>query len=352
MNKPVILCVDDEMAALISLKDQIRRHLGNAYSIEIAQSAEEALKAFQEIVTEGVEIPVMVSDHIMPGMKGDELLIQLHSIAPKTLKILLTGQANAEAVGNAVNSANLYHYISKPWEEAALCLTIKQAIRSYFQQKQLEEQHRMLEQAYQEMKGMNARLDEYAQTLEQKVTERTSELEAANCELERLANLDGLTQVANRRRFDEYLAHEWRRSYREKMPLALIMCDLDFFKPYNDTYGHQAGDDCLQQIAHTMDRVAKRPADLVARYGGEEFCIILPNTTAEGGFHIAQTIQKETQLLKIVHRQSSVSEYVTLSMGVACTLPDISRGPETLVAVADEALYEAKQSGRNHIIVK
>jgi diguanylate cyclase (GGDEF)-like protein/PAS domain S-box-containing protein len=173
------------------------------------------------------------------------------------------------------------------------------------------------------------------------------QLQAANLQLQRLATLDGLTQVANRRRFDEYLDQEWRRLKRDRIPLSLIMCDIDCFKAYNDTYGHQAGDACLIAVANAIATALKRPADLVARYGGEEFAAILPNTTGSGAFKVAQTIRAAVQALKIVHASSLVSEYVTLSLGVACTVPDRDTLPETLLKAADEALYQAKASGRD-----
>ncbi len=196
----------------------------------------------------------------------------------------------------------------------------------------------------------NARLYTTAQ---QEIAERKraeAALEKANQELQRLALLDGLTQIANRRWFDEYLHLEWQRSIREGLPLALILCDVDYFKLYNDTYGHQAGDKCLQQIARAMSRAVQRPADFVARYGGEEFVIILPDTAADGARHVAQALQHAVQQLKIPHSQSSVNEYVTLSLGIVWTKPEQADSSAEFVAVADEALYEAKTQGRNRYL--
>lgn len=176
------------------------------------------------------------------------------------------------------------------------------------------------------------------------------QLEAANQELQRLATLDGLTQVANRRRFDEYLEQEWRRLARERLPLSLIMCDVDFFKLYNDTYGHQAGDECLKQIAATLQRSAKRPADLVARYGGEEFAIVLPNTSQAGALFVAESIRKAIKSLRLAHARSSANPYVTLSLGVASTIPSLDSTCKALVAAADTALYQAKATGRDRVM--
>lgn len=194
-------------------------------------------------------------------------------------------------------------------------------------------------------------LSDYYHTLETQVAERTAELEQANQQLHRLANLDGLTQVANRRRFDEYLNQEWKRLLREKQSLSLVMFDIDYFKFYNDCYGHQAGDDCLKQIASALSRALKRPADLAARYGGEEFVAILPNTELLGAVAVARSIQEEVKQLKIPHERSEVSEYVTLSMGVTSTIPTQNMSVEILVAAADEALYEAKKRGRDRFLI-
>ena len=176
--------------------------------------------------------------------------------------------------------------------------------------------------------------------------------EKANRELRRLATLDGLTQLANRRWFDEYLSLEWRRMAREKRSLSLILCDVDFFKSYNDEYGHQAGDACLKQVAQAMSPVLKRPADLVARYGGEEFVAILPNTKAEGAVQVAEAIRGEVRQLKIAHVSSNVSQYVTVSLGVSSIVPTQEFSSESLIVAADEALYEAKRQGRDRVVMK
>jgi diguanylate cyclase (GGDEF)-like protein len=172
-------------------------------------------------------------------------------------------------------------------------------------------------------------------------------LRDAYVELERLAKIDSLTQIANRRYFDEYLEREWKRLAREKQPLSLILCDVDCFKLYNDFYGHPAGDHCLKEVAQAISKAARRPADLVARYGGEEFVIILPKTTLIGGLKVANLIRKEVKKLKIIHAKSTVDSSVTVSLGVSSTIPHLELSPKTLIRVADEALYKAKNKGRN-----
>ncbi len=173
------------------------------------------------------------------------------------------------------------------------------------------------------------------------------ELHAANQELEYLARNDGLTQVANRRSFDEHLANEWLRMEREQHPLGLIMCDIDFFKAYNDHYGHIAGDNCLREVAKVLQEAINRSGDLVARYGGEEFALILPNTDLWGAMAIAEKIQTAFATLQLPHAASEVAQYVTLSLGLAVAIPSPALSPEILVEQADSSLYQAKQTGRN-----
>ncbi|MDJ0745555.1 MAG: diguanylate cyclase [Xenococcaceae cyanobacterium MO_167.B27] len=176
------------------------------------------------------------------------------------------------------------------------------------------------------------------------------QLENAIKQLEKLAILDGLTGIANRRYFEEVLKNEWQRLAREKKYLSLILCDIDYFKLYNDTYGHLDGDICLQKVSKTLQESTRRPADLVARYGGEEFAIILPDTDAHGALFIANKIRQEVEELKLPHSPSPVSDYVTLSVGVVTLIPHRGSNRTTLVKRADDALYEAKQKGRNQVV--
>ncbi len=155
MNKPVIICVDDEPIVLAGLRIQLSQHFKNEAEIEVFESGEEALEAVQNFLAAGIEIPVAISDHIMPGLKGDEFLVRLHLMTAKTLKILLTGQADGRAVGNAVNNANLYRYIGKPWDVEDLVLTVKEAMRQFFLDKKLEEQNQMLQRINRELSELN-----------------------------------------------------------------------------------------------------------------------------------------------------------------------------------------------------
>ncbi|NEP87939.1 MAG: diguanylate cyclase [Okeania sp. SIO2C2] len=171
-------------------------------------------------------------------------------------------------------------------------------------------------------------------------------LQEANLKLERLARLDGLTKISNRRYFDEFLDQEWRRMAREKQFLSLIMFDVDYFKLYNDVYGHQQGDKCLIKIAHAVQGVLKRPADLFARYGGEEFAVILSNTDQSGACEVAAQIQSAIKALGIPH-PSGKEQIVTISLGVTTQIPSLAQTLHTFIGQADQALYEAKQQGRD-----
>ncbi|MEO1181035.1 MAG: sensor domain-containing diguanylate cyclase, partial [Cyanobacteria bacterium J06636_28] len=169
-------------------------------------------------------------------------------------------------------------------------------------------------------------------------------LQQQNQELTALARVDALTQIANRRAFDEFLSNAW--AARNHTPLTLILCDIDYFKLYNDTYGHQAGDECLRLVAQALKKAVKRQPDLVARYGGEEFAVVLPNTALAGAKHVAQTIQTTVQALDIEHRLSTVRPYVTISLGIATVSSTANGSPQELIAAADQGLYQAKSEGR------
>ncbi len=200
--------------------------------------------------------------------------------------------------------------------------------------------------------------------LEDKVQERTKDLSQTlgilnftqdelvkkNQELQRLYRVDKLTQIANRHYFDEYLLQEWNRLKREQQPLSLIICDVDYFKKYNDFYGHQGGDSCLEKIAKLLLSVVKRPTDLLARYGGEEFTVILPSTDAKGAIVMADKIQQAIHQSKLPHARSEVSEFITISLGIGTVVPNSNIYPANLIAIADKALYEAKRQGRDRYV--
>ncbi|MEA5535441.1 diguanylate cyclase domain-containing protein [Crocosphaera sp. XPORK-15E] len=173
-----------------------------------------------------------------------------------------------------------------------------------------------------------------------------SEYLTISIQLERLAIIDYLTHLPNRRAFNSQLQQEWERLAREKQPLALILCDVDYFSRFNKTYGHLSGDHCLRQIASILAKSIKRSADTAARYGGEEFAIILPNTEIEGAYQVAEKVRQEINALKIPH-QESPKQYVTISLGVASYIPNTSLTIETLIQAADNALLAAKQAGRD-----
>jgi diguanylate cyclase (GGDEF)-like protein len=179
------------------------------------------------------------------------------------------------------------------------------------------------------------------------VLETGEALRKANQELLRLANTDGLTQVANRRHFDQRLALEWRRALRQKVPISLIMIDIDYFKRYNDQWGHQAGDMCLCRVARAIEGCVARAGDLLARYGGEEFVVILPDTPGAGAHHVAECIRQAVASALIVHGASPVGPHVTVSVGHATMVPNQRARVEQLISTADQGLYSAKSQGRN-----
>lgn len=184
---------------------------------------------------------------------------------------------------------------------------------------------------------------------EKELLEVRSQLEEANRRLAQQAILDPLTGIFNRRRFDETIETEWRRAIRDSHPLALILIDIDHFKAYNDTYGHQGGDDCLRNVAQALTGTISRPADLVARYGGEEFAAVLPLTQAGGAYFLAEKMRKAVAAMRIPHKGSTTAPHVTISVGVAAVTPSRHDQVSRLIEHTDQALYMAKEAGRNRV---
>lgn len=320
-----ILIVDDTPDNLHLLTRMLTRR---GYEVRAETTGEMALAAIEQDPPD-----LILLDICMPQMDGYELC-QVLKENTQTRDIPVIFISALDEVLDKLRAFDVggVDYITKPFRipEVMARVTIHMTLRRL--QQQLHEQNELLKQ----------------QVSERRIAEKA--LQAANQELQRLANLDGLTQLANRRRFDEYLEQEWRRLAREQLPLSLILCDVDYFKNYNDTYGHQAGDDCLRTIAMVLQASAKRPADVVARYGGEEFALVLPNTPLEGALQVAEDIRIALKRLKLEHQRSQVATVVTLSLGVATVIPSSNWASSSLVAEADRALYQAKSEGRDRII--
>ena len=202
---------------------------------------------------------------------------------------------------------------------------------------------------YKKLFRQTKRLVKMSDRMQQSLSQLNAELQEHKDILSKMSYVDGLTSIANRRRFDEYIESEWNRTLRDGGPLALLILDLDYFKQYNDNYGHGAGDQCLIKVAQALAHSVKRPGDLVARYGGEEFIALLPGTDFSGAMNVASEIQENIDRLAIAHEFSAAAQRVTVSIGVAVTTPTRTSSPQKLIQEADKQLYTAKQAGRNMI---
>ncbi|MBF0624516.1 MAG: diguanylate cyclase [Magnetococcales bacterium] len=186
---------------------------------------------------------------------------------------------------------------------------------------------------------------------EMELLQVTQKLAEVNRTLQRLTYIDGLTRIANRRYLDDFLVKEWGRAVRHDSPLGMLLIDVDFFKKYNDSHGHPAGDECLRRVAATIAATLKRPGDLAARYGGEEFAVVLAgDVTMEGVFTVAEGVRANVEALGIPHQDSSVADHVTVSVGLAVVRPHRDGKSDWLVTQADQALYRAKAQGRNRVV--
>jgi diguanylate cyclase (GGDEF)-like protein len=292
-----ILIVDDERFNITILKDL----LDPEYNTMIAKNGVQALSR-----VESADLPDLVLlDIMMPEMNGYEVCEKLKS-NPRTADIPIIfisamNQAGDESKGLKLGAID---YITKPFSPELVLLRVKNHIK---------------------MKKMSDRFRD-------------------------MATLDGLTGIANRRRFDMFLEQEWSRSMRAASPLSLILMDIDFFKPFNDNYGHAHGDDCLKQVAQALQSTMTRTTDLVARYGGEEFVCVLPETDREGVELFGEKLRNAVSGLKFPHAHSKTADHVTISLGGITTTPTKEAKAEELITSADKNLYQAKEQGRNRLV--
>lgn len=324
-DQAIILIVDDSPTTVEVLCGSLNEA---GFVVLTAEDGERAIETARTVRPD-----VILLDIIMPGMDGFETCRRLKlNEATQNIPVIFMTALSQTAVVVKGFQLGAVDYITKPMQQEIVLARINTHLTIQKLQRSLQIQNAKLQREIEQRQRAEAAL------------------QTANQELQRLATLDSLTQIANRRRFDEFLDKAWRISAREQVPLSLLLCDVDFFKLYNDSQGHQAGDECLHQVAQALQRSVKRPADLVARYGGEEFAVVLPNTHQTGALTVADNIQMIIKELAIAHSQSLISEYITLSIGVSCIIPNHTLSPEALIRAADQALYQAKGTGRARAI--
>lgn len=312
-----ILIVDDDRSMRLLLRLAME---GEGYNVLEAKDGEQCLAEFAQ------HRPQMVLlDAVMPGIDGFACCQQLRQLpeAQDVPVLIITVLDDSVSVDHAFESGAT-DYVTKPIHWPVLCQRVRRLLKAYWGTMQL-------------------------QTQIERERALTLQLEAANQELTRLATSDGLTGLANRRYFDEVLDREWRRAIRDRLPFSLLLCDVDYFKAYNDTYGHLMGDHCLKSVATILAQSVKRSSDVVARYGGEEFAIIMPNTPIAGSRQIADTIQQQLAQAAIPHASSCVSSAVTVSIGLLCVVPKLGYTTTAALTEVDRMLYRAKAAGRNQI---
>lgn len=310
-----VLLVDDQLLII----EAIRRMLVGQPDIEF-HFVTDGAKAYAA----GVEMrpTVILQDLVMPGSDGFELIRQYRTDAglrPVPVIVLSAKEdpklkAHSFAVG-----AN--DYLVKLPDPVELLARIRYHSAAYISRLERDEAFRFLRESQQKLAD-------------------------ANLQLQKLAALDGLTGIGNRRAFDDAVLREWQRGQRTKKPLSMLLCDVDHFKLYNDEFGHQAGDMCLKKVAAVLTEQLKRPADIAARYGGEEFAVVLPETSLEGALKLAESCRAKLENLALEHPETNAG-VVTMSIGVASLVPVPEHSAADLIASADRALYEAKASGRN-----
>ena len=315
-----ILIVDDSKSSQTLLQGLLKRAGFN--DLVIASSAKNAYEVLGINDSKNINnnINLILMDNYMPDIDGIEATS--HIMGSKYFKdiplIMITASDDVKVL-QAAFDAGAVDFIKKPFTKVELVARVKSSLKLKF-----------------ESDGRKEALEK---------------LEEANKKLQLLSSLDGLTGIANRRHFDDFLDREWRRSVREKSPLSLIFMDLDYFKKYNDGYGHLAGDECLKKVANKASEMMSRPGDLAARYGGEEFVIVLGSTETKTAEDLAEKVRSGIEEMKLPHKYREGGSLVTTSLGVAGCCPDKTKSTTELIKTADEALYKAKEEGRNKVVV-
>jgi len=317
--RSIVLLVDDQNVINLDLKKIL--HGEDDIELHFCQQADQAVAMAARL-----QPTVILQDITMPDINGLKLLQQYRSHETLAdVPVLMLSATNSAAVKADAFAQGADDYLVKMPHAIELCARLRHHTKAYMIRQQREVMLRQLEQE------------------KQKLAE-------AYQKLERLAAVDGLTNIANRRHFDEVFGVEWSRAMRETESISLLMIDIDCFKQYNDSYGHLAGDECLKIVAALFQKQLQRPTDLVARYGGEEFVVLLPGTHARGAMKIAERIRKAVLALQLPHENSLANDCVTISLGAATVAPMLKHQSDELLHSADQALYEAKAAGRNRVI--
>lgn len=318
---------------------QLRKKLVNAQEINFDLTHVERLnKAIQFLHQEDFDIILL--DLSLPNSRGLDALLSLETIVPNLPIVLLTSFKDELVALEAVRQGAQDYLVKEQITTDMLVRSINYAI----------ERMHYLEKIYE----AGERLQQVNEELARQVEKFTFQLEYQNQELKKLfllATTDRITGIANRYRLEDFLEQEWGNAIRNQLDMSVIMIDIDYFKHYNDTYGHVEGDHCLKKVAQTIKSSLKRSKDLVARYGGEEFIVILPDVNLSGAQKVAQNIRSQVNALNIPHLTSKISDRLTISLGVASAIPSINSQAETLIKAADQALYLAKAQGRDRIVL-
>ncbi|MBT9317369.1 diguanylate cyclase domain-containing protein [Leptothoe spongobia] len=329
-----VLLIEDNLGDVFLIKNMLLAEVEEPkLFLSHVNSLGEALQRLEKEYFDAVLL-----DLGLPDSHGMNTLRRLRQKVPDVPIVVLTDLDNdalaAQLIQQGAQAYLIKSHISQSWLKSTITLAMARSKHVALQHQ--HEQH--LEQSNQVLQGqIRAYMDEIDRLKEELQT------------LSALASTDGLTGVANRYCFEEYFTREWLQGCRDQTPLSAIMIDLDYFKQFNDGYGHLQGDVCLRQVAQSLHRLLKRPRDIIARYGGEEFVALLPDTPMSGAVRVATSLGLEIKALAIRHPSSNISRWVTASFGVASIIPQSHTSASDFMDAADRALYFAKDNGRDRI---